>query len=145
MAEDDNSDNVPHQDDDVLKKKFQVLKNEVPIHVFTREGVNQPFNRFVVALAKELQKLSPKIPAFFYSLDDDIAKKYDVSRSPTVLIDPDHYHIRYTGSPAGEEIRSFLDAITMLSLRKTFLSEESRKKLSELTEPRHIKVFVSPT
>ncbi len=130
---------------EVLRKKFEVLKEEVPIYVFTREEENQPFNRFLVAFVKELQKLTPKILPFFHEIGDETSKLYNVSRSPTVLIYPERYKIRYTGSPAGEEMRSFLDAIVMVSMGRSVLSTAARDRLAELKEARHIRVFVNPT
>lgn len=130
---------------DILKKKFDILKKEVPVYVFTREGENDPFNRFTMALIKELGKLTPKIIPEFHELGGEVSKKYDVSRSPTILIDPATYHIRYTGSPAGEEMRSFLDTIVMTSVGKMLLSSSDRKRLAALKDGRHIQVFVTPT
>ncbi|MDD5452577.1 MAG: hypothetical protein PHT49_11845 [Desulfovibrionales bacterium] len=136
---------IQQDKEEILKKKFDILKKEVPIYVFTREGENDPFNRFTMALIKELGKLTPKIIPEFHELGDEVSKKYDVSRSPTILIDPAAYHIRYTGSPAGEEMRSFLDTIVMTSVGKTLLSSSARKRLAALKESRHIQVFVTPT
>ncbi|MFZ5994257.1 MAG: hypothetical protein ACOYU4_04660 [Thermodesulfobacteriota bacterium] len=136
---------IQQDKEEILKKKFDILKKEVPIHVFTREGENDPFNHFTMALIKELGKLTPRIIPEFHELGNEVSKKYDVSRSPTILIDPASYHIRYTGSPAGEEMRSFLDTIIMVSLGKTRLSSSARERLAALKDSRHIQVFVTPT
>jgi len=136
---------IQQDKEEILKKKFDILKKEVPIYVFTRKGENDPFNRFTMALIKELGKLTPKIIPEFHEIGDEVSKKYDVSRSPTILIDPAAYHIRYTGSPAGEEMRSFLDTIVMTSVGKTRLSSSDRERLTTLKESRHIQVFVTPT
>ncbi len=131
--------------EEILRNKFSVLEKKVPVHVFTREGENDPFNRFTAALIKELGKLTTKIVPVFHNMGDDASQKYNVHRSPTVLIDPENYNIRYTGSPAGEEMRSFLDVIVMTSLGRTFLSPSNRARLVELKEKRYIQVFVTPT
>jgi len=68
-----------------------------------------------------------------------------VARSPTVLLAPDKYAIRYTGSPLGEEGRSFIVAIIMVSAASVVLNEESLKRLADLKEKRAIQIFVSPT
>ncbi|MDP2992875.1 MAG: hypothetical protein Q8N82_05880 [Deltaproteobacteria bacterium] len=136
---------IQQDQEKILKKKFEILKKEVPIYVFTREGENDPFNRFTVALIKDLGNLTPKIIPEFHEVGDEVSKKYDVSRSPTILIDPEAYHIRYTGSPAGEEMRSFLDTIVMTSVGKTLLSSSDRERLAALKDGRHIQVFVTPT
>lgn len=136
---------IQQDKEEILKKKFAILKKEVPIYVFTREGENDLFNRFTVALIKELGKLTPRIIPEFHEVGDEVSKKYDVRRSPTILIDPEACHIRYTGSPAGEEMRSFLDTIVMTSVGKTLLSSSARERLAALKDGRHIQVFVTPT
>ncbi len=141
----DEQEPVTGDDGRVLGERLEALKREVPIYVFTRKGENEQFNRFTVAAIKALRKLSPKIIPAFHAVGDEVANKYKVDRSPTILIDPEAYRIRYTGSPAGEEMRSLLDTVTMVSLGKSFLSDSSRKRLDELKEERDIRVFVTPT
>ncbi len=45
----------------------------------------------------------------------------------------------------GEEGRSFIMALLMVSTGKTFVSDDSRQRLKRLKEKRHVRVFVSPT
>ncbi|MBI4848241.1 MAG: hypothetical protein HY808_06635 [Nitrospirae bacterium] len=128
-----------------LREAFKQLKDTVLIEVYTQAGMNEPFNEAAVGLLKVMPELTDKIKVDFYRLKDDHAKKRGIDRSPTVLIAPDRYNIRYTGAPAGEEAGSFVLSVIMASTGKTFISDDSRKRLERLTEKRHVRIFVSPT
>lgn len=129
----------------VLGDTFKELRDDVALEVFTREGVNDTYNEAMVDLVKVFAELAPKIKPSFYTLDDEQAKKRNVSRSPTILVAPDTYRIRFTGAPLGEEGRSFIFAILMASTRSVILTEESVKRLMQLDAKRDVQVFVSPT
>lgn len=128
----------------ILRDAFKDLREEVIIEVFTKEGVNDPFNRATKELITVIAELSPKIKPSFYTIGDEKSRNRNVFRSPTILIAPDRYNIRFTGAPVGEEGRSFILTILMVSTGNTVLSEKSLKKLMRLKEKRDIKVYVSP-
>ncbi|PNX49815.1 MAG: hypothetical protein BV457_00310 [Thermoplasmata archaeon M9B1D] len=134
---------LPDDAKKILRERFKQLKEKVLLEVFTKDGVNDQFNNLITLFAKELSKLSDKIIVDLHKVGDEFSKKYVVTRSPTVLFNPEKYSIRYTGAPFGEESRSFIDAIIMISNRKSFLSKESKKMLSKLKESRDVKVFVT--
>ncbi len=138
---------IPDDVKNVIKETFfKELKDDVVIEVFTNAGKNDQFDDAAVAMIKALATLSDKLKASFHAVGDEQSIKRNVTRSPTVLIAPDKYRIRYTGAPVGEEGRSFLVAIMMASTGKTLLTEPSIKKMTEqLREKRDIQVFVSPT
>lgn len=130
---------------DSLRDTFKQLKDEVAVLVFTRMGENEPFNERTVELIGELGKVDSRIKVSFHKLGGKEAKKYGVERSPSVLIAPERYSIRYTGAPLGEEGRSLIMTLIMVSTGKTLLSPESLKRLERLDQKRHVRVFVSPT
>ncbi|MBS3748844.1 MAG: FAD-dependent oxidoreductase [Candidatus Thermoplasmatota archaeon] len=134
---------LPEETKEVLRKRFKDLDESVHLAVFTKKGENDEFNQITQLFVKELSLISEKITVDFHTLGDDIAKKYNISHSPTVMIQPEKYHIWYTGAPFGEEGRSFIDAILMISQNDSRLSQESRKRLAELKEKRHVMVFVT--
>ncbi|MFZ2196893.1 MAG: thioredoxin-disulfide reductase [Thermodesulfovibrionales bacterium] len=129
----------------ILKKELDNLREPVNILIFTAKEVNKPFNEFSIKLFTELSGISDKVLPKFEAIGGDLANKYDVSRSPTLLIQPDKYNIRLTGAPAGEELRTFMLTLIMASTGMTILSDASRKRLADLKDKRNIKVFVSPT
>ena len=123
-----------------LKEKFRVLKRKIVLDVFTKKGPNDQFNQFSIQICKELAKLTDKIEVELH----EISERYKITRSPTILIDPKNYQIRYTGAPAGEEGRSFIQAIIMASTDNSLLSESSKERISTLKKRHHIQVFVNP-
>ena len=124
---------------------FSKMQDDVVIEVYTLAGMNDQYNDATVGLVKGLASLSEKIKPSFYTVGDPQSIKRNVTRSPTVLIAPDKYQMRYTGSPLGEEGKSLIVGIMMASTGGTVFSEESVKKLAALKEKRHIQVFMSPT
>ncbi|GAB4388445.1 MAG: FAD-dependent oxidoreductase [Thermodesulfovibrionales bacterium] len=130
---------------EILKESFALLLEPVRYSVFTKKGVNDQFNEIITKFVREIAKLQSKIKAEFHEIGDEASKKYGVKRSPTLLISPDRFSIRFTGAPLGEEGRSLVMATIMASTGKTVLSDESRKLLGKLREKRRVRVFVSPT
>jgi thioredoxin reductase (NADPH) len=124
---------------------FKDLKDDVAIEVFTLAGMNDKYNEATVGLIRTLASLSPKLTASFHTVGDAQSAKRGVTRSPTVLIAPDKYRLRYTGAPVGEEGRSLLLAILMASTRAVTLTEQAVQRLTELKDRREIQVYVSPT
>ncbi len=124
---------------------FKELKNDVLIEVYTLRGVNDQFNAATVSLIKILAGLSDKIKVSFHVVGDELSVKRNALRSPTVLIAPDKYRLRFTGTPHGEEGRTLLVSIMMASTGKTILTAVAMEKIAGLKEKRDIQVFVSPT
>jgi thioredoxin reductase (NADPH) len=138
---------IPDDVKNVIKETFfKELKDDVIIEVYTKTGRNDQFNEATVSLMQALAGLSDKLKVSYQNIGDEKSVQRNVTRSPTVLIAPDKYRIRYTGAPVGEEGRSFLVAIMMASTNTPILSEPSIKKITDqLREKRDIQVFVSPT
>lgn len=128
-----------------LREAFSALRDAVTIEVYTKDGANDAFNEKTIELINALSETSPKIRPAFHAIGDETSKRRNVFRSPTVLIAPDKYKIRFTGSPLGEEGRSLVMSILMASTGSAVFAPESLKRLSGLDSTREIQVFVSPT
>ena len=128
-----------------LTESFKILKRKIALDVFTKKGVNDKFNDLAIQISKELAELTDKIETRLHDIGGKASEQYKVSRSPTILIDPENYQISYTGAPAGEEMRSFIQSIIMASTDNSSLSKSSKERLTALKEKRHIQVFVTPT
>lgn len=133
-------DNIPE-----LTKFFDEMQEPVELVIFTDPKQNGPYNVFMESLCRELAEISPKITARFETLESDAAKQYGVDFSPSLLLAPDRYQIRYLGAPLGEEARTLIETIMRISLGKSGLGQISRQLLGELEEKRHIQVFVNPS
>lgn len=130
---------------DQLKATFEQLPNDIPIYLFTKRGGDDIFcqtNREIIRL---FRPLTDKITFREYYLDHDLAKKWNVESSPTLLINPERYSIRWIGAPMGEEGRTFLETLILVGLGKSNLSDPSIKVIKKIDSPRKIKVFVSAT
>jgi len=146
MAEEKRPELIPDDVKKVIRDTFlKQLKEPVLIEVYTKQGENDQYNEATVALTKTFSELSDKVTISFYTVGDDQAKKRNVLRSPTLLIAPDKYRIRYTGSPLGEEGRSFLVALMMASTGMSILTAPAMAKIAAIKDKRDIQVFVTPT
>ena len=146
MAEEKRPELIPDDVKKVIRDTFlKQLKEPVLIEVYTKQGENDQYNEATVALTKTFSELSDKVKVSFYTVGDDQAKKRNVLRSPTLLIAPDKYRIRYTGSPLGEEGRSFLVALMMASTGMSILTAPAMAKIAAIKDKRDIQVFVTPT
>lgn len=137
---------IPEDGRKHLAKYFEMFESPVTLLVFTKEGVNDPYNEYMVKFVKDIARLGGEnIIAAFHDLESEEAEKYGVSASPALLLSPDTYHIRFLGAPLGEEGRSFVEALLMVSKGESKLSETSKKMLAELQEERRVMVFVNPS
>jgi thioredoxin reductase (NADPH) len=128
-----------------LKQTFGSLPNKIPIFLFVQRGKEDVFVDACRQVIRAFRSLTDKITLKEYYLDHEMADKWRVDSSPTLVIDPDHYNIRWIGAPMGEEGRSFLEAMLLIGAGKSDLSDQSQQVLQRLQEPRKVKVFVSPT
>lgn len=143
--EEDNDWFLPEESRKHLEEHFGSLEAPVTLVIFTQEGENDPYNEYIHKFADDLSRLSEKITIESHDLDSDIAREHGVEASPTVLFNPDTYDIRFRGAPLGEEGRSFINTLFLVSLGRSGLSEASRNLLAELDEERTVQVFVNPT
>ncbi len=128
-----------------LLEMFGNLEHEVPLLLFTDPQTNTQYCEAARSIIRAVRELTDRVSLREFGLGHELAQKYDVSHSPTLLFDPEHFAIRWLGAPVGEEGRTFLEAISMLGTRKNELSSPSRDLLAKITEPRAIRLFVSPT
>jgi thioredoxin reductase (NADPH) len=132
---------VQHQ----LRMVFDQLPNTVPLYLFTQKGNNDVYNHAAKEVVRSFAELGSKVELHEFSPDHELAKKYQVDTSPAVLFDPENYSIRFLGAPIGEEGRTLLEAVVLIGLRKSNLSEQSLKIIEKVNSPRKVKVFSSPT
>jgi thioredoxin reductase (NADPH) len=128
-----------------LRKTFDGMKNRIPLLLFTSPGKNEPFNEATRQIIRGIRQLTDKVDLLEFELSHKMARKWNADRSPTLLFDPERYHIRWLGAPAGEEARTFVQALIMMGQGTTSLQPQARKILDKIEEPRNIKIFVSPT
>ncbi len=136
---------IPEDGRKQLEKHFKLLRQPVELVVFTEDGTNDAYNEYMVKFVRDVARSSELVTARFLDLDSDEARQYGVETSPALLLNPDSCHIRFLGAPLGEEGRSFIQAMLMISTGQSGMSEVSRSMLDQLQDPRHVQVFVTPT
>ena len=128
-----------------LKATFDQLPHEIPLYLFTAKGHEDVFTHANREVIRAFRQLSDKIALREYDLDHELAQKWNVNHSPTLLIAPEKYSIQWLGAPMGEEARTFLEILILIGLGKSQLSEQSLKVIKRIDSDRQIKIFVSPT
>jgi thioredoxin reductase (NADPH) len=128
-----------------LQNTFEKLPNDIELMLFTERGRDDVFCDAARQVIRVFRQLSSKISLKEFDLDHELAIKHGVTQSPTLLIAPDRYNIRWIGAPMGEEGRSFLETLIFVGLGNTNLTDQSKKVLERIDSPRQLKVFTSPT
>lgn len=128
-----------------LRKTFSQLPHTIDLYLFTSPGDDEPFVQANRQIVRAFRELTDKIHFREYGLDHELARKWGVNSSPTLLIAPDTYAIRWLGAPLGEEARTFLETLLLVGTGKSRLGEEAKRVLKAIDAPRRVKVFVSPT
>jgi len=128
-----------------LKETFGQMPNDIVLYLFTAKGHEDAFTHANRQVIRAFRELSSKIILREYDLDHELAKKWNITSSPTLLIAPEQYSIRWLGAPMGEEARTFLELLILVGLGKSQLSDQSVNVIKKIDSPRNVKVFVSPT
>lgn len=104
-------------------------------------------------LLQEVADISPQLTITPYDIEDhaDVAAQYRVDKTPGLVLvarEGDQrvdYGVRYAGIPAGHEFSSLIHDLILISGRDSGLDAQTRSALSQLTEPVHLQVFVTPS
>jgi len=136
---------IPPEVQQQLRMIFDQLPHTVHLYLFTQQGRNDVYNHAATEVVRSFSELGNKVKLHELTLDDKLAKKYQVDISPSILFDPEHYSIRFLGAPMGEEGRTLLETVVLIGLRKSNLSEQSLKIIDKVDSNRRVKIFSSPT
>ncbi|MGD2098822.1 MAG: thioredoxin-disulfide reductase [Desulfobacterales bacterium] len=128
-----------------LKSTFEQLPNEIPLYLFAAKGQEDVFTHANREVIRAFRQLSDKITLREHGLDHELARQWNVTHSPTLVIAPERYAIQWLGAPMGEEARTFLEILILVGLGKSQLSEQALKVMERIDSNRHIRIFVSPT
>ncbi len=128
-----------------LKATFDQLPNDIPLYLFTAKGHEDVFTHANREVIRAFRQLTDKITLREHDMDHELAKKWNVTHSPTLVIAPEKFAIHWLGAPMGEEARTFLEILILIGLGQSQLSDQALKVLNKIDADRHIKIFVSPT
>ncbi len=130
-----------------LKEIFGNMNKNVTIALFTKEEpceTCEETKSFMEEVASITEKL--KLKLYDINKDKEKAKEYNVSLTPSiVLLDSNENYrgIKFNGIPAGHEINSFISSILEVSGNSHNLPNALEERLSKITKPIDIKVFVT--
>ena len=130
---------------DQVKNLFKNIPNDISLLLFASPGKNDVFSDGNRKVIRAFRELTSKIDLKEFDTSHKEAKKRGISFSPTLLVDPDKYNIRWYGAPLGEETKTFAEAIMMIGYGEAGIGSEGKKVLDRINDGRDIKVFVSPT
>lgn len=128
-----------------LQQTFEQLPNQINLYLFTVKGKDDIYSQNIRQVVRAFREITNKITFREHYLDHELARKWNVTDGPTLLISPENYGIRWQGAPVGEEGRIFLETLIQVGMGQSNVSEQSAKVLEKLNAPRDIKIFVSPT
>jgi len=139
------------QDREFLIEKFADLKDPINLIVFTQEDDCQ-YCPETSELAGELAELSDKInlETYDYPSNMELAAEYNIDKIPATVVmrggdAVKDYGIRYYGIPSGYEFSSYIEAISMVGMGESGLSDETKAWVATLETPIEMQVFVTPT
>jgi thioredoxin reductase (NADPH) len=128
-----------------LKETFDKIPSDIPLYLFTAPGRENVFTEANRQIIRAFRSLTSRIKLREYEITHELARKWNVTSVPTLLIAPETYSIRWLGAPMGEEARTFLETLLLVGMGRSNLSEASARVLRRIDTPRHVKVFVSPS
>ncbi len=137
------NDILPEETKKILKETFKELTEDVYLELFVKEG--DQFSEFTEGFLTGISKTTNKINLKIFRSNDQYAKNKAITRFPTLLLNPDKFKISIVGAPLGEEARTLIMAIVLVSVRGSILSQDAVRRLLHLKEKSVIQVFVSPT
>lgn len=122
---------------------FSKFTNTVDILLFASPGKNDVFSDAAHQAIRFFRQMTDKIVLREFDTGHETARKWNIEASPTILLAPEIYGIRWLGAPLGEEGRIFLEMLLLLGTGESGLNEQSLGVLERIKEPRAVKVFVS--
>lgn len=130
-----------------LKEMFEKMDKDVTMALFTKEEDCSTCKE-TVSFLEELESIIDKLKLEVYDLnkDEELAKKYDVSLSPSIVLldgQKNYKRIKFNGIPAGHEINSLISSILEVSGSGEDLSQGVMDRLNKVTNLTDIKVFVT--
>jgi thioredoxin reductase (NADPH) len=128
-----------------LRHFFADISRTIPLVLFSDPGKNKLFAEGTRQVVRVIREITDKVTLREYTLQHELAQKWEISRSPTLIFAPEAFKIRWLGAPLGHEVQTFMEALRIIGSQEPGLSKEALKVLTKLDSPRAIKVFISPT
>lgn len=129
-----------------LRQTFDKMPGgDIRLLLFADKNQDDVFVQASRQVIRAFRELSSRITLREYGLDHELARRYNISSSPTILIEPERFSLRWLGAPMGEEARTFLDALLLVGYGESHFNDQTKAVLKKLDTPRQVKIFVSPS
>ena len=128
-----------------LKNLFKDISSKIHILLFADPQKDDPYALLIRQIMDLMKDAVPGLLFEEYDLKHPLAQKHQVRQSPTLLINPDRFRIKWLGAPVQEESRSFVQMLLMIGGVEGGLSDQSRKIMDAIDGRRRLKLFTSPT
>ena len=125
----------------------KMLVNPVKVTVFTQE-IECDYCKETRELLDEISSLTDKIKlqVLDFVKDKEKAAEYGVDKVPAIVVEGSKKSsVKFYGVPAGYEFNTFIKDIVLVSRGETELTTQTKRRLSDIKKPVHVKVFVTPT
>jgi len=102
---------------------------------------------FMRQILKELSEIDKRISIKEASLFDEIATKNNIKVIPSLIIYSEKFPGKFIfhGTPAGYEIQSLVEILTMFSSGESGIADTNIERLKKIDKSLSLKVFVTPT
>jgi len=138
---------VDEETKEALREALKDMVNTVECLVFTSNEPECEYCQTTLDLCELLKETSNGkivVKVFWKERDKEAFQKYYVSRVPSVLLY--NGYIRYTGIPAGEEVRGLVETIIRISTNDPGLNPQTIAELkTKLKGKAYVEVIVTPT
>lgn len=142
--------------DEISQQLRGIFKSELkhPVEILYFSKHDQCYScEEIHFLLDEIISASDKLHFSSYDMDEypQLAQQYHVELAPCLVITGHEadkfldYGIRFNGIPSGFEFSSLIQDIVLVSKRDSGLKPETREQLHKISDPIHLKVFVTPT
>jgi len=126
-----------------IARLFQNIEVEIPIYLFAQPGINDVFADAARQAIRFFRQMTDKITVREYDLSHELAQEWGIHSSPTLVLAPDKYNVKWLGAPLGEEGRIFLEALLLIGSGNSQLNPQALQVAQRIDQPRSVKVFVS--
>lgn len=148
---------IPLREQELLREKFAAeMVGQVKIDFFTQKQLSIvvpgrqecEYCKPAGVMLRELASLTPSISLRSHMIEEarEEASRYGVSRIPAIVIrDAATWYATFYGFPGGTVFPAFIQTLADVSRGLSLLTDESRQRLSQLTEQVRLQMFVTTT
>jgi len=137
---------LSEKDKAYVRKTLGGMKDEVRLVLFSRDGGECKYCAEAEGLLTDIAAADPRVKVEILSLKNDAARAQElgIDKVPGIaLLGKKDHNLRYFGLPSGYEFIPFVETVRAVGDDNPGVSQESAARLTKLTKPVQISVFVT--